>query len=684
MSRLKRMAAKHVGESSGGTKRNKASTAIVVSNRIDATDDGATLLIKRNTRNFVKILQCLNEKQIAAVTEMGFGELIHYNVYAIPRELAYWLLNNFDPIKCNIALPGSGPDLHIDESDVELTFGFPRGDVRVERIDRQDDLTIMNQQFDKRQDKSRVEFVDGGLSERQSGKQPTDYPRNTTHLSGTNGTIKVADAVINLMQVLKDTPVEIRSSDYFKMMWDMMRRAFGIADTTIEQNTNLVGTLTQSMSQEECHGSQWSETLDALLKGAEELLDKRHEFPSFSLGMGFTQDLYVRADIGGGNGGLGAVNEVLIHEKHKTDDVECNMEPDMTVGNNGAEVIAKGVANHTPSTMAGGVHTIPKVNKSDGISLDESWCHEKGTSVEIANAIKLTNSIVQDIARELEHDHTDSIICSEHQQALIVEKGKEKAHGPTLEVSEYQDRHQTTDKIAIEAPPISEELVRGVQKRATKPTWSFLNHTRDWDRTAGFHDFCQSVDSHVQNLTHFNWNVIDMVLFPMYSRRHYYLISFGLKTGKMDIIDSCPPSNGLKDHSKYGDDIELLQYFFSSYLEGKKHKMLANIIKGCEIRIKNMPWQGTGGKDDDAIFLMRHMETYMGQKVKDWHMGLANISMKNLQNMRGKYCKALLTTDFNYHSVDIKDCVKKYFKDNKEKRTKIVKFMADLMCKKPK
>ncbi|XP_042032607.1 uncharacterized protein LOC121779348 isoform X1 [Salvia splendens] len=611
------------------------------------------------------------------------------------------------------------------------------------------------------------------------------------------------------MQVLKDTPVEIRSSDYFKMMWDMMRRAFGIADTTIEQNTNPVGTLTQSMSQEECHGSQWSETLDALLKGAQELLDKRHEFPSFSLGMGFTQDLYARADVGGGNGGLGAVNEVLIHEKHKTDDVvidamggwsdidieehhllvasladyECNMEPDMTVGNNGAEVIAKGVANHTPSTMAGGVHTIPKVNKSDDISLDESWCHEKGTSVEIANAIKLTNSIVQDIARELEHDHTDSIICSEHQQALIVEKGKEKAHGPTLEVSEYQDRHQTTDKIAIEAPPISEELVRGVQKRATKrkgpalcspyneravpitiklsseerdmyywlvwtqgendnmevyfddivlltkiqmlsmkphshvfekvvDAWSsylnnmefyrapsspsrvfmttfpclhsFLNHTRDWDRTAGFHDFCQSVDSHVQNLTHFNWNVIDMVLFPMYSRRHYYLISFGLKTGKMDIIDSCPPSNGLKDRSKYGDDIELLQYFFSSYLEGKKHKMLAKIIKGCEIRIINMPWQGTGGKDDDAIFLMRHMETYMGQKVKDWHMGLANISMKNLQNMRGKYCKALLTTDFNYHSVDIKDCAKKYFKDNKEKRTKIVKFKADLMCKKPK
>lgn len=147
----------------------------------------------------------------------------------------------------------------------------------------------LDEQFEKRQDKSRAELVDGGFSERQSGKQPSDFPGNTTNLSGTNGTMKLADAVINLMHVLKDTPVEIRISESFKMIWDMLRRAFGIADTTIEQETNPVGTLTQSMSQEECHGSQWSETMDALLKGAEELLDKRHEFPSFSLGTGFTQ-----------------------------------------------------------------------------------------------------------------------------------------------------------------------------------------------------------------------------------------------------------------------------------------------------------------------------------------------------------------------------------------------------------
>lgn len=38
----------------------------------------------------------------------------------------------------------------------------------------------------------------------------------------------------------------------------------------------------------------------------------------------------------------------------------------MIVGNIGAEVIAKGVANRSPSTMAGGMPTIPKVNKIVG------------------------------------------------------------------------------------------------------------------------------------------------------------------------------------------------------------------------------------------------------------------------------------------------------------------------------
>ncbi|KAL1535197.1 hypothetical protein AAHA92_31281 [Salvia divinorum] len=323
---------------------------------------------------------------------------------------------------------------------------------------------------------------------------------------------KVADAVVNLMQILKDTRLEIRSSDCFKIICDTMRRAIGIADTSIEPDTNQVATLTQSMSQEEYHGSQWSESLNALLKAAEEreLLENRLEFPSFSLGTGFTQDVYARADIVHQNGGFEPENEVLIHKKQTDNDVLMGttgggsdgdieehhllvaslseyesdvVEPDMIVGNNGAKLSITVGPGRPPCKLAGGMHNIPKGNENVNISLDDSLCRDAGINAETANAIKMTNSIVDDIiARENEQDHADSIICSamevilhegvdaffattnEHQQAL----GVEKTHGTTLEVSETQDRHPTTDKTEMEAPPKCEKPVQRVRTRAMK------------------------------------------------------------------------------------------------------------------------------------------------------------------------------------------------------------------------
>ncbi|KAL1545900.1 hypothetical protein AAHA92_22572 [Salvia divinorum] len=110
---------------------------------MDTTDD-KRLKVKRTPRNFVGALKTLNDKQISSVKAMGFGALLHYNVIVIPSKLAYWVLDNFDPISCSIRLPGGGA-LHIDEKDVQVMFGFPRGDIRVERSERQLDLSIMDQ-----------------------------------------------------------------------------------------------------------------------------------------------------------------------------------------------------------------------------------------------------------------------------------------------------------------------------------------------------------------------------------------------------------------------------------------------------------------------------------------------------------------------------------------------------------
>lgn len=49
---------------------------------------------------------------------------------------------------------------------------------------------------------------------------------------------------------------------------------------------------------------------------------------------------------------------------------------------------------------------------------------------------------------------------------------------------------------------------------------------------------------------------------------------------------------------------------------------------------------------------MRHMETYMGTKLKEWDCGLKKRSKKQLRFLRVKYCTSLLAAEHNGHNED--------------------------------
>lgn len=65
-----------------------------------------------------------------------------------------------------------------------------------------------------------------------------------------------------------------------------------------------------------------------------------------------------------------------------------------------------------------------------------------------------------------------------------------------------------------------------------------------------------------------------------------------------------------------------------------------------------MPWRNETNKIDSGVYGMLHMETYMGQKMRDWNCGLKQRSEKHMRFLRVKYCKALLTSENNNHSAD--------------------------------
>nr|GMC69145.1 uncharacterized protein LOC109193148 isoform X1 [Ipomoea batatas] len=66
---------------------------------------------------------------------MGFAALLDFNVNECPPRLVYWLLSNFDG-ETRVFDLGGGRSLALEERDVELVLGFPRGPIEMVKRDR--------------------------------------------------------------------------------------------------------------------------------------------------------------------------------------------------------------------------------------------------------------------------------------------------------------------------------------------------------------------------------------------------------------------------------------------------------------------------------------------------------------------------------------------------------------------
>ena len=89
-------------------------------------------LYSRSTTEFLNCLKGLTPRQKEAMHDLGFGAILHFNVKEIPGYIAYWVLKSFNLARCQIPLCGGGA-LTLDEEDVHLTLGFPRGPTPISR-----------------------------------------------------------------------------------------------------------------------------------------------------------------------------------------------------------------------------------------------------------------------------------------------------------------------------------------------------------------------------------------------------------------------------------------------------------------------------------------------------------------------------------------------------------------------
>ncbi|CAI9271372.1 unnamed protein product [Lactuca saligna] len=149
---------------------------------------------------------------------------------------------------------------------------------------------------------------------------------------------------------------------------------------------------------------------------------------------------------------------------------------------------------------------------------------------------------------------------------------------------------------------------------------------------------------------------VALVFFPIVDDGKYYLLIFDLKSSLYYIVDHVKRTGTLE--RKYGMIPNLVKKLFCNYLTSQHHPM-AKTLTFKAARVMNISWLVEKAGTECGIYLMRHMETYMGEYEGRWECGLTGKMPADVSatiKLRIKYMARLLTSDFNkFKNMIVKD-----------------------------
>ncbi|CAI9287653.1 unnamed protein product [Lactuca saligna] len=129
------------------------------------------------------------------------------------------------------------------------------------------------------------------------------------------------------------------------------------------------------------------------------------------------------------------------------------------------------------------------------------------------------------------------------------------------------------------------------------------------------------------------------VFIPVVDVDMYYVVCFDLRTGKCFIIDHV--------NRKGSVDIETVVQLLIS----KNHSKVKALI-GAEPHVMNIRWHVAKLGPNCGLYLMRHMESYMGEGEGRWDSGFigkGNADTVALMNLRTMYLARIMKSEFNVH-----------------------------------
>ncbi|KAL4579359.1 hypothetical protein LXL04_015501 [Taraxacum kok-saghyz] len=125
-----------------------------------------------------------------------------------------------------------------------------------------------------------------------------------------------------------------------------------------------------------------------------------------------------------------------------------------------------------------------------------------------------------------------------------------------------------------------------------------------------------------------NLRSIGLVIFPIINQGKYYMLCFDLKKPSYVLIDHIVRMGTTAN--RYGPIPLTLHKFFCYYLKSQRHPSLKALSK-MEANIQNLPWSVIKSGDNCGLYLMRHMECYMGEREGMWETGATLTLQINIQ-----------------------------------------------------
>ncbi|KAH6763077.1 hypothetical protein C2S52_020510 [Perilla frutescens var. hirtella] len=182
-----------------------------------------------------------------------------------------------------------------------------------------------------------------------------------------------------------------------------------------------------------------------------------------------------------------------------------------------------------------------------------------------------------------------------------------------------------------------------------------LREAPGWDDERVQSEFSDSLKLQLWRSEKHTLRNIDMFFFLVLSGDHYFIVCFDMRKREALVIDNSDEREG--------------QTVFADYLYTEGLKTESLMVRRAYMARLEMSWRDTDNKNDCGVYVMRHMETYMGQSVNAWKCNLEKGNVFQMNVLRIKYCGSILASRLNEHAASVERSANATFAAISKKKT---------------